>query len=543
MASSPVSDADDELAEPDVRGEDATSLLASLRPIEWQVLRHPTVVEAGSVLVLSGVALGWPARTDLFLARVIAVATIVVGAFGLRASIRHKQWPALISSVVAVAAGVWILTTREESSERLAQLIAATLIVMGLRSFYEMRRDGPDSTAWPLVRSVALTAAGVVLVVVGAPLLTLFVVGAAVASAAVLLVALAMALDGRRTELEPLQSSASLIHHWLLARPKEAGDRRELYGKLLYEGPLFRRRLSRFVILMSFASVIASMGVITDSTAVVIGAMLIAPLMTPLMATSMSLIMGWPRRLQSSALIALLGIGIAISIGFLLGYLVPTVIDTDSNTQILARSSPTMLDLITALAAGAAGAYGLSRPDVSDALPGVAIAISLVPPLTVVGIAWSQGDITSGNGALLLFITNALAILVMGGVTFIATGVTPIERVAEHQQRLRTWFAALATAAAVVIGALMLNGAELGRAAFESGTAEEVAEDWIESAATFDIVDLAIEGDVVTVFMVGPADGAPSAQDLADALSLEFGQPMTADLRHIIQERTTASSG
>jgi len=160
--------------------------------------------------------------------------------------------------------------------------------------------------------------------------------------------------------------------------------------------------------------------------------------MTPLMGMAISLVMGWPNRLTRSAVVAAAGILLAISIGLLLGWIAPTVIDTTTNGQILARSTPTILDMITAVAAGAAGAYGLSRPDVSDSLPGVAIAISLVPPLSVVGIAYSQSDWEAGSGALLLFATNMVAILIVGGITFVFTGVTPLARITENQHRVRT---------------------------------------------------------------------------------------------------------
>ena len=286
----------------------------------------------------------------------------------------------------------------------------------------------------------------------------LALVAIAVAAGFFAAVAIATSLDPTVDGVASMGESQGLVRAWLDARHKTADDRRTLYAKILYEGPDTRRRLARFLILMTFAAVIASMGVVTDSTAVVIGAMLIAPLMTPLMGTAISLIMGWPGRLRRSALVAGGGIVLAITVGVVIGLVAPTEIDTLANTQITARSNPTMLDLITALAAGAAGAYGLSRPDVSDALPGVAIAISLVPPLTVVGIAYSQGDVGSGNGALLLFTTNMLAILIMGGVTFILTGVTPLARLTDQQHRIQTWLGTVAVAAVAVVGLLALNG-------------------------------------------------------------------------------------
>lgn len=126
--------------------------------------------------------------------------------------------------------------------------------------------------------------------------------------------------------------------------------------------------------------------------------MLIAPLMTPLMAMALSLVVGWPVRLGYATLVALLGVLLAIGAGVLLGWMSPVPLDVTANSQITSRTSPTVVDLMTAVLAGAAGGYILSRRSISDSLPGVAIAVALVPPLTVTGLAWSQGEWLVGSG-------------------------------------------------------------------------------------------------------------------------------------------------
>jgi len=264
--------------------------------------------------------------------------------------------------------------------------------------------------------------------------------------------------------------------------------------------------------------------------------------MTPLMGMAISLVMGWPRHLARNALVAVGGIVFAIGIGILLGLIVTATIDTETNAQIVSRVSPTTLDLVVALTAGAAGAYGLSRPDVSDALPGVAIAISLVPPLSVVGISYSQGDWASGNGALLLFLTNMLAILIMGGLTFVATGVTPVQRVAQNQSRVRTSLAGVATLAAVVVGALLLNGAQITSNLLEQSSTESVVNDWLEGHPDHALVRIALDGESVIATIVGPSTAAPTAQDLAAGLQRSRSGTVTADVRLIVEERDVATS-
>ena len=94
---------------------------------------------------------------------------------------------------------------------------------------------------------------------------------------------------------------------------------------------------------------------------------------------------------------------------------ITAVISFESNAQITGRVSPRLIDLYAALASGAAGAFAMSREDIADSLPGVAISISLVPPLCVVGIGLSEGQWDASLGALLLFLTNFLSILLAGG--------------------------------------------------------------------------------------------------------------------------------
>ncbi|MGI9612016.1 MAG: DUF389 domain-containing protein [Acidimicrobiales bacterium] len=335
--------------------------------------------------------------------------------------------------------------------------------------------------------------------------------------------------------------ATSVVADWLRDRPKSADDRQALYGKILYEGPDASKRVGRFFALMGFASVIATGGVIGDSTAVVIGAMLIAPLMTPLMGMAISLMMGWPNRLLRSGLVALAGILFAVAIGVVLGLTSPTAFDTATNSQIVARTSPTTLDLLVAVAAGAAGAYGLSRPDVSDSLPGVAIAISLVPPLSVVGLSFSQGDWSAGNGALLLFATNMLAILIVGGLMFVITGVTPIGRLADNQQRTHTSLVAVAGVATFVIGALLLNGSEIARNIATRSQIEGSVESWLDPHLAHDVVDVQIEGDTVTAVIIGPSDGAPDASTLANKLTSELNRETTAVVRLVVEERQSAT--
>ena len=116
------------------------------------------------------------------------------------------------------------------------------------------------------------------------------------------------------------------------------------------------------------------------------------------------------------------GIAANILIGVLIGLVTVNRMPLDLNPQVVGRTSPTLLDLGVAVATGIAGSFALSRKDVSDILAGVAIAISLVPVLAVVGITLGSGRTDLALGAFVLFLTNAAAILVAGAIVFTAAG-------------------------------------------------------------------------------------------------------------------------
>jgi uncharacterized hydrophobic protein (TIGR00271 family) len=160
----------------------------------------------------------------------------------------------------------------------------------------------------------------------------------------------------------------------------------DMRDSVFFEGPEVRRRLSKFWTLMLLSSVIAGAGVVADSTATVIGAMIVAPLMVPIQGTMLAAVLGDRKDLVRSVGLVIAGAAAAVAIGFVLGTIVPGVVDAQTNAQVAARVDPRLIDLLASLATGAVGSIALVRKDISDTLPGVAIAISLVPPLAVVGL-------------------------------------------------------------------------------------------------------------------------------------------------------------
>jgi uncharacterized hydrophobic protein (TIGR00271 family) len=183
-----------------------------------------------------------------------------------------------------------------------------------------------------------------------------------------------------------------------------------------------RAKLSQFWVLLVLASMIAAGGVIGDATPAVIGAMIVAPLATPIYGVALATVTGSRSNLRASLLLLAEGIVVNILVGMLMGFVTFARMPVDANPQILGRTSPTLLDLVVAVTVGVAGSFALVRRDVSNIIAGVAIAISLVPVLAVVGITLGSGRLDLAFGALILFLTNAAAIIVSGVVVFTAAG-------------------------------------------------------------------------------------------------------------------------
>ena len=184
--------------------------------------------------------------------------------------------------------------------------------------------------------------------------------------------------------------------------------------QLFFDGPERNRRLSRFWLLLPLAAVIASAGVVSDSTATVIGAMIVAPLMTPILGIVLAVVLSDGANLRRCLLLVITGAAAVVAVGWLLGLLVPYPVVAQTNAQVAARVTLQVADLVAALATGAVGSVALVRSDISDTLPGVAIAISLVPPLAVVGLTLESGAPRQSLAAFLLFTTNVAAILASG---------------------------------------------------------------------------------------------------------------------------------
>lgn len=192
------------------------------------------------------------------------------------------------------------------------------------------------------------------------------------------------------------------------------------HEQVVREGDELARSTSTFYTLVVLSSLIASLGLLQNSAAVIIGAMLIAPLMAPLMGFALGLTQGKPYLMRRAAGTIAKAIVLVLAITALLGFIWPVKNPTD---EMLARGVPSLLDLLVAVFSGTVGAYALARKEVSSTLAGVSIAAALMPPLCTVGMAYAAGESALANGAFLLFLTNIVSISLAAAGVFVWMGV------------------------------------------------------------------------------------------------------------------------
>lgn len=302
-------------------------------------------------------------------------------------------------------------------------------------------------------------------------------------------------------------------------------------AKLFFEGDKRRVNLERFVVLLFLSTLIATFGVVGDSTATVIGAMIIAPLMRPIMATAAGLVMGDMKRAWSSFVIVLASVAGVIGTAWLLTELsVVTVVSIENNAQFSSRTSPRLIDLYAALASGAAGAFAISRKDVADSLPGVAIAISLVPPICVVGIALAEGEWAAAGGAMLLFLTNFLSILLAGGGVLALLGLSAVAVKGLGPNARRGAFMVVALGIILVTIPLGATTMRIYQQKLIKRETIKLTEEWVDGTG-YGISQVDVRGDRVTLAIYGSGE-RPELSELGDQLGASLDQRV--DIRLVI---------
>lgn len=277
----------------------------------------------------------------------------------------------------------------------------------------------------------------------------------------------------------------------------------ELTGELDLRHGDRASRYSAFWIMLVLSSVIAAAGVVSDSTATVIGAMIIAPLSTPIMGMALGLV---KRARTGAGLFVLGGVCTVIAVGLIASLVIPGSYQLLANSQISGRTSPGLADLVAAVATGLAGAVALARRDVAAVLPGVAISISLVPPLVVVGVCLGNGAPVLALGALVLFLSNMLSLVLAGTFVFATLGYVEAPGTGRaHRKALL----ALGGLGVIVAAVLIASTAATYLLSSWKNQVKDAAADWLEPDPNASVTGVQTNATTFRIAVRTPTDPPP----------------------------------
>jgi len=332
------------------------------------------------------------------------------------------------------------------------------------------------------------------------------------------------------TAMTPPGSILQRVRSTITLSPDD--DEHAVLDELIPEGDDFVSYLLQFCSLTMLSASIAAFGLLADSGAVVIGAMLVAPLMVPITAAAAATVRAQNRRLVRALLIIALGVFLAIAVGYLTASVAgfDIVGRSDLPREVAGRTFPGLLDLGIAITAGAAAGYISTRRSTTTALPGVGIAVALVPPLATAGITLELGLTSDARNAFLLFLTNLAAIIFTASVVLLISGFRPDEKVAGASLPLRLGITLLAVVAVAIPLTLhtrsTIRDSSLRRAVTESVGVWDGTVRVIELRA-----DLAGGTAQIDLILSGPNAPRP-AWKLAELVRDAFGAPVDLELRY-----------
>lgn len=248
-----------------------------------------------------------------------------------------------------------------------------------------------------------------------------------------------------------------------------------------------------FFFLVVLSCAIATLGLTTNSPAVIIGAMLIAPLMSPIIGLGLASVIGDTYLFRSSLSALLRGAVLAVVLAVIVTRItlfIPVLLAQTLPEEIMARTHPTLIDLAIALAGGLAAAYALTKPNLSATLPGVAIATALMPPLCTIGIGLALGRMDVTLGAVLLFLTNAVTIAFAAVLVFFLRGFGAISFKGEP----RLPRSLLLSAGLILVLFIPLNvfGVQIFQEAAEDRRAQVAVAEQLERIPGTDLLDLSM---------------------------------------------------
>jgi len=277
-------------------------------------------------------------------------------------------------------------------------------------------------------------------------------------------------------------------------------QRRDILDQLFFEGEAHIPYVKQLYLLLALSALIATLGLVRNSPAVVIGAMLLSPLMTPILAFTASLVMGWPVR-ASRTVIRLVFATVFV---FGIAYLLPVIFRVPTNVvipaEVLARTGPRMAELLIGLCAGIAAAYMLIHKEAISVLPGVAISVALVPPLCAAGILAYLKEYGLAWQAFVLYATNLVAIILTAGIVLLFTGLKPVVKDLKLNLRVAAGMILITLFVALVAVPLSIRTFNDLQDRHDRQIAISVIKDWI-GENNVEIIDVDVEDNLLQVFL------------------------------------------
>ena len=311
------------------------------------VFANPATAKGLILLVAGGIALLAPQVSTSIVRYALAVGLVVWGLTEIWAATR--QWKnvgfnGLLLALVSVVTGIGILLYADVL-ELVLQFAGLYLVVRGLflAAALIFRRNG--NTAETIVAAVLQVSLGIMLVYLPKWVASGIFGIAGLIAVAVGAIFLYYGLR-RDDEVQDLDVAtlAGIFKRWLRERDLGSDQRRKIAEGLYFEAPQKREKLRAWWAMLSLSVLIATFGILQDSTAVVIGAMLIAPLMIPILGVAGAVVNGRRRRLIRSLLLVAGGAAVSVFLAFAVGRWTPDLIRVDVNSQITSRVSPNLID-------------------------------------------------------------------------------------------------------------------------------------------------------------------------------------------------------
>ncbi len=281
-----------------------------------------------------------------------------------------------------------------------------------------------------------------------------------------------------------------------------------------------------YSVLIMMSAALASLGLLLNSAAVIIGAMLVAPLMSPLGALATGMATGLIGITRRAALTLLQGVMLALLISIFMGVVLPT--DTPT-AEMLVRGNPSLLDAAVALFSGLVAAFAIARKEIPAALAGVAIAAALMPPVCTIGLGIAFRNWSLAGGATLLFITNIVFIVVAENIVFLWMGFRP-GRQPESERGVVFWWGIIVILLVAVVSLLVT----LGQQASIDSRVEQILRGALpESAAIMDVVVEEVDEGLLHVMLDVRSSGVITPAEVAEyeaALQTTLERPVQLEV-------------